>query len=664
MSDGWWNDSESAGDYGQYDPAQTAEAQSQLDPNTTYAPPGTAAPIDQYNFVPDPNAPGGYQTYGPGQVAPIDLSAFSNQSGQYPDASSMTNAIANSVAGSYQNQQTIGADGSIGGMNWQDYYNQSMSSYSPMQQQMYPNVEAVQQGFGQLPQNEQDIWYGTYGGNAPAIWAQQSAANMMGGMAGGGEQYPFMGNYPQWFGGGTVAPSTWNPVVPSQGRNEGWGTIGAGTSGIQYGYGVPGFGQAPIQIDPSYLAVMQNQQLLQQLMPGYIPGSGTYNQFNLSQPGMIQNLMGQPTNMRYGLGGTGDPTTGLETQTPEQWVQGGPLFEWGLHSQGKLPRDVGYDHLTTLFMRSDTPSGINTAAWSAPQQFWDSLAESIAKGYTKPTARGWQLLNERGYSPQKIGGAAPQQAASVGAGGAGGTGTGPMGAGTQAFNYQAAYLDYLTARMNMLELPQMQNQNQWQIDRLAFDQAKQKWLEQYQQQVFGEGQRQFNELQGLRQGELVGQYNGQQTLASRAEQNQTALGYLNLLSRLRGPGDIFQYLKVLNGTPGGIRDIVNAASGAYRMPTTGGVTVGGYSGGSDLNTLLGQINDPNYGAEGQNLNLPLPNQINALALQRMTPSQQQSLLAAYEAAGYNPQDVLAIFRNSLPQYAGGGGAGRVNLFAR
>ena len=49
----------------------------------------------------------------------------------------------------------------------------------------------------------------------------------------------------------------------------------------------------------------------------------------------------------------------------------------------------------------------------------------------------------------------------------------------------------------------------------------------------------------------------------------------------------------------------------------------------------------------------------------MSPSQQQSLLAAYEAAGYNPQDVMTIFRNSLPQYAGQqGGAGRVNLWGR
>ena len=53
--------------------------------------------------------------------------------------------------------------------------------------------------------------------------------------------------------GSTVAPSTWNPADPSQGRSEGWGTIGAGTAGINYGWGVPGFGKDPIKINEDYL---------------------------------------------------------------------------------------------------------------------------------------------------------------------------------------------------------------------------------------------------------------------------------------------------------------------------------------------------------------------------------------------------------------------------
>jgi hypothetical protein len=241
-----------------------------------------------------------------------------------------------------------------------------------------------------------------------------------------------------------------------------------------------------------------------------------------------------------------------------------------------------------------------------------------------------------------------------------------MGPGTQAFNYQAAYLDYLSARMKNLEIPGMENQNQQFHDQLAFEQAKQKFLEQYQQQVFGEGQRQFDVNSAMQQGQLTGMFNGAPTEQARQFNQNTALQYLQMMGNLRGPGDIFQYLKVLNGTPGGIKDVVNAAAGAYRMPNTGGsnVTVGGANtgGAAGINTLLDQMNNPNYGQEAQNLNLPLPNQINALALQRMTPSQQQSLLGAYEAAGYNPQDVLAIFRNSMPQYSYQGQAGKVGLF--
>jgi len=122
--------------------------------------------------------------------------------------------------------------------------------------------------------------------------------------------------------GSTVAPSTWNAAMPSQGRSEGWGSIGAGTAGIPYGWGVPGFGQNPIPIREEYLDNLFNSQQA----PGYIAGSGTYNQFRLNDPGLFGTLPGQTgeVNLRYGLGGTGDPTTGHELQTPERWITGNP----------------------------------------------------------------------------------------------------------------------------------------------------------------------------------------------------------------------------------------------------------------------------------------------------------------------------------------------------
>jgi hypothetical protein len=381
--------------------------------------------------------------------------------------------------------------------------------------------------------------------------------------------------------------------------------------------------------------------------PGYIPGSGSYNQYRLDQPGLFGTLNGQPVNLRYGLGGTGDPTTGREPQTPEEWVNGDNLFEWdGMMGQGNL---AGLDYIATLFGRGDTPSGISTAAFSAPEAFWQGLVGAIQQGKVRATPRGQQLLAQRGYNVGGAGGAGGPPGAPGGpgggynpvptaaggggqpgqvnmpmaGGGGGGGGGGPMGPGSEAFNYQAQYLQFLTAQEN--------NTNKREADKLAFERLKQQWLEKFQS-------------------------------------NQTSLGYLGLQGQLRGPADLFQYLKVLNATPGGIKDVVNAAAGQYQMPrSTGAPTVGGgggvNTGGADsLSALMAQMNDPNYGAEAEGLNLPLPNQINAQNFLRMQPAQQQVLLAAYEAAGYRPEDVVSQFTNSLPQYAQTGGAGQVSLF--
>ena len=130
--------------------------------------------------------------------------------------------------------------------------------------------------------------------------------------------------------GQTVAPSTWNPA--SKGRSEGWGTIGAGTAGIQYGKGVLGFGKEQIDIRPEYLKE-KGGLFDPDVAPGYIPGSGTYNQYDLSKPGLFQEVAGQTVNSRYGLGGTGDPTTGGEVQTPSKWITGN-MADSGVAEQG------------------------------------------------------------------------------------------------------------------------------------------------------------------------------------------------------------------------------------------------------------------------------------------------------------------------------------------
>lgn len=534
MSSGeWWTDANGAA--GDFNPNQTAAAQDQFDSGggTTYAGPGQQAPIDQYNFTPDPNLPGGFAVNEPGSEAPLDQSQFSTLNGNYPDQSSMAQAVAAQTAAGMQS-------------------------------------------------------------------VMDESGNAM-----------------------TAMPSSYQVTAQPQ----------------QYA------SQSGVYVNPT-AGALPNNLAYAQSMPGYRPGAMTYNQWNLADPGLLGTVAGTPNvNLRYGQGGTGDPTNGMERQTPQEWVQGGKLFNstrqsnWGQGDQA----GTGLDYIATTFLRPDTPSGINTSAWGAPEPYWQGLAQQIAAGNIQPTNRGWALLQARGMTPQTVGGAAMQQAQSVGvqASGQGASGTssvgsnpapgaprvasatgatGPMGAGTEAWNYNRALIDLQTAGL-------AQNSQQF-ADKLAFDRAVQ----------------QFREEMG---------------------RQQTSLGYLGLTSQLRGPGDLFQYLKVLGGTPGGIRDVVNAAAGKYNMPRTGGgqVTVGGYSNPSDLGDLLDQMNDPNYGDEANNLNLPPPNQISAANLARMSPAQQKVLLAAYEAAGYNVEDVTRIFQNSLPQYAATqGGAGRVNLF--
>ena len=74
-------------------------------------------------------------------------------------------------------------------------------------------------------------------------------------------------------------------------------------------------------------------------------------------------------------------------------------------------------------------------------------------------------------------------------------------------------------------------------DRLAFDKATEAWNETFRQ--------------------------------SQAN-NANALDYLGLASKLGGPANAFNYAHLLTGTPGGLADIVRAASGQYRLPAFGG----------------------------------------------------------------------------------------------
>src|SRR5215204_452728 len=198
---------------------------------------------------------------------------------------------------------------------------------------------------------------------------------------------PFLG-YNQW--GGTVAPSTpW--------------TTGAGTVGIQYGYGVPGFGQQPIPIRPEYLPSLGNAGV----MPGYIPGSGTYNQFRLDQPWLTGQIGGQTYNNQWGSGGVGDPTTGAAGEqagdVQSRWRDAGQqLFQL----TGPNLEDQ-YSILGNAIGRAESPSGLSTAA--IPQVVGPLLVQAIQEGRLAPTAAGQQFMQEYfGIAPQQYGGPAGQ----------------------------------------------------------------------------------------------------------------------------------------------------------------------------------------------------------------------------------------------------------------
>lgn len=512
------------------------------------------------------------------------------------------------------------------------------------------------------------------------------------------------------YAGGYGVPST-NPA-----------SIGAGVSEIPFGWGVGGFGQDPQRIDPGYFGVLGNQELLNRIFPGFIEGSLTYNQRPLTTPGLIGNVGGVLSNMAYGSGGVGDPTTGTEAQTPEEWVQGGRLFEWDENMQG----DLGY--IANLFGRSDTPSGIGTPTWSAPQQYWTGLAQQVAAGRVRPTARGWQALAAKGFTPQNIGGVAPQQAQAVGAaGGAGGAAGGRSGeqnalasiAASQAAD-QAARLTYQSWQMRVgdEQLAMQKAQEAW---TRTFQETQQAWQQQYQtagltgqlgaQDTLAKLQQEFNQrmaqaqleiaqagLTGTYQGQrtldaiqqefqqrateagLTGRYNGQETQQAQQQRwqqgfqeqslgQQGALSLLGLQSQLQGPRDVFRYQQLNANTPGGLKDMLAGLAGRYNFAGSG------FQGTPGPATLQSRTQDllaggqqgtgapPAGGQDGQGqFALPSPNQVNLANWSRMSPSQQQMTLGAYESQGYYGGDVEEALRRAAPRYAmGTGGQAQVGL---
>ena len=192
-------------------------------------------------------------------------------------------------------------------------------------------------------------------------------------------------------------------------------------------------------------------------------------------------------------------------------------------------------------------------------------------------------------------------------------------------------------------------------------------------------------LQGQQQQWSQGFQQQQFEAQQRQLAQQNTLAYLQQLASLRGPADWAKYQQVLGSTPQGMRDLYAAAMGQY-VPG-GGATTGVQPQAVDLYTMQQQIAGYNpqaqasggqvwgsgigvggqgatpdqqaqatgngtnmYGGQQQQYNLPAPNQISAQAWNNFTPSQKQLMLGQYEAAGWNKDDVTALYNQALPQY--------------
>jgi hypothetical protein len=483
-------------------------------------------------------------------------------------------------------------------------------------------------------------------------------------------------------------PSTWaqysnlayspqnNWYDPATGRHPGWGSIGAGTQWTAPGYGVPGFGQAAIPITPENLKYLSDPKLA----PGYIPGSGTYNQFKLNE-NLFATIGGQAYNTQYGSGGVGDPTTGLGGD------QANALQTRFRNAGQQLFRLTGpnleneYSPLGNLIGRAESPSGLSTASipsWAGPL-----LVQAIQQGRLEPTAAGQQFM-------QEYFGIAPTQYGNRGGGGAlvpggGGGGAGGGGADQALQDYlasiqanaqamQAAQLAYQDWYMRTQDdeqafaHAQQEYENRWTEQMHAYQQQRDKWALQQSAGYFElDGQR-TPTLQGIAQeAGLTGMYQGKPTFEREQYETGTMTNLLGLQAGLRGPENYSQYLKVLGSTPQGMRDVVNAAAGRFQMPSTSGVTPGQQTRPADVQSLLRDVTSGGAQAQADwssalSGGLPNPNQFNLQNWSRMMPTQQKMLMSAYEGEGWDPADVQKMIQQSSPLGAVGGGGGMTGAF--
>lgn len=436
------------------------------------------------------------------------------------------------------------------------------------------------------------------------------------------------------------------------------------------------WGKDPVTIRPEYAPHLGNQQLL----PGYLQGSGEFNQFRLDQPGLLGTIPGQEgvVNLRFGLGGQGDPTRGSELQTPERYVlgsgsstpmqgdaawrarfgggTGGGGYGYGVDGSltggmggggtgggadsffrsnvtsnwGQTDETRGKDYIATLFLRSDTPTGIGTPAWSAPPQMWAGLAEEIRNGrivVNNPAA--WQMLQEKGFTPNTIGGAA-LTASNPGAGAS------PAGAGTGFAEGSFQNPDVMNAITAAAQV--------------AYQRTYAEWQAKHGDATLAQQAAEAAALDAYRTADL----------AFRQEQQQQNVGIQasQLMANLRGPANAFAAANALYGLnkTTGVPNAVAALAGEYNVPSFQAPQ--SLPQAASLQTLAQQLgaagtgsgNDMTSQAQQFASALPTPNKVVGRQFAGLSPDTQQLVLAGYESLGYSPTDTLETIKAGLPQF--------------
>lgn len=400
------------------------------------------------------------------------------------------------------------------------------------------------------------------------------------------------------------------------------------------GNGSLDFGRSSLNIRPEYTPYLGNQELL----PGYIPGSGTYNQFRLDQPGLIGTFNGTPYNARYGLGGTGDPTTGREPQTEARWLGtggggappgggtggGNDAFEWEGNLTGK------YDNIPTLFGRADTPSGIGTPAQNAPDVYYQILYDAIRNGVVRVNPLGWQFLQQtRGVTPNQIGGAA-LSASNAGAGAS------PAGAGTGFAEGSFQNPDVMNAITNAAQVAYQRTYAEWQARN---------------------GDEQLS-LAKAQQAAQEAQFNATLAFQQQTQQQNTGIQAAQLMANLRGPANAFAAANALYGLnrTTGVPNAVAALSGAYNAPAFQAPQA--LPQAASLQTLAQQLGAAGTGSGADMTTqaqqfaaaLPTPNKVVGRQFAGLSPDTQQLVLAGYESLGFSPTDTLETIRAGLPSF--------------